>query len=287
MAELISLTITSKPDRLFHHFSPVRMVKNLWLHRDLIGQITLREIMGRYRGSYLGSFWAIINPILLLGIFTFVFSVIFQAKWGGSVSDSKEEFALTLFCGLIIYNAFSECLNRAPGLILGNASYVKKTNFPVEILPVTVVLSACFNMLIGFLILIGGILIFLGFIRWTILYLPLVVFAVLILTLGLTWFISSLGVFIRDICNLIPFFTMALFFLTPIFYPITAVPPGFQALMSLNPLSVIIENNRRILMGGQSPDWRWFSGVILLSAMVMVAGYGFFIKSKRAFADVI
>jgi lipopolysaccharide transport system permease protein len=282
-----SVSITPRPEGLANLFNPFRIIGNLWAQRDLIRQITRREIAGRYRGSYLGLLWSLLNPLLLLAIFTFVFSVIFNAKWGISPSEGKVEFALAMFCGLVLFNHFSECVNRAPGSILANPNFVKKTVFPLEILPLAIFLSSLLHMLISLGILIGGILIILGAIHWTIIYLPLILIPLLCLNLGLGWFLASLGVFVRDVSYAMGFFTNALFFLTPIFYPITAVPKFFQNLMRLNPLSVIVENNRRILMWGQSPDWSWWGIVLIFSLAVLIFGYGFFMKSKRAFADVV
>jgi lipopolysaccharide transport system permease protein len=280
-------TITASPASLRSLFHPKKMIKNLWEHRDLIRQITKREIAGRYKGSYLGILWSVVNPLLLLIIFTFVFSVIFRAKWGISASESRVEFALTLFCGMVVFNLFSECLNRAPGLILANPNYVKKTILPLEILPLSLILSSFVHMLISLVILLIGVLIFMGVIHWTIIYLPFIIISLLPLTLGLMWFLSSLGVFIRDMGYAVGFFINVLLFLTPIFYPISAVPESVREFMKLNPLSVIIECNRRILMWGKPPDWPWLGVVCLFSWAVMLLGYGFFVKSKRAFADVI
>jgi lipopolysaccharide transport system permease protein len=279
--------ITANPESLHRLFSPIRMTNNIWRNRNLISQMTWREIASRYKGSYLGMLWSLINPLLLLVIFTFVFSVVFKAKWGISVSENRVEFALALFCGLLIFNVFSESINRAPGLILTNQNYVKKVIFPLEILPVTIVFSSFFHMLVSLGIFLLGVIIFMGTIHWTIVFFPLIAVSLLSLTLGLTWLLSSIGVFIRDVGYTVGFLTTALFFLTPIFYPISAVPTNFQIFIKLNPLSVIMENNRRILMWGHLPDWTWLFAVVLFSFVIMVLGYGFFMKSKRAFADVI
>jgi lipopolysaccharide transport system permease protein len=279
--------ITAKPEELHQCFNPIRMVRNIWSHQSLIRQMTWREVAGRYKGSYLGLFWSFLNPLLLLVIFTFVFSVIFKAKWGISITGSKAEFALTLFCGLVIFNFFSECINRAPTLVLAYSNYVKKTRFPVEILTVAAVFSSVVHLFISTGILLLGIQFFLRVFPWTIVYFPIVVIFLIALTMGLTWFLSSLGVFIRDISYFVGFLTTALFFLTPIFYPISAVPAGFQTLMKLNPLSVIVECSRQVLMWGKPPDWAWLGGVGLFSFAVLVFGYGFFIKSKRAISDVV
>jgi lipopolysaccharide transport system permease protein len=280
-------TLTAEPESLYKFFDPIRMAKNIWKHRYLISQMTWQDIAGRYKGSFLGLLWSLINPFLLLVIFTFVFSTIFKAKWGISVSESRVEFALTLFCGLVMFNLFTECINRAPSSILANPNYVKKTVFPLEILPITIVLSSFFHLLISLGILLFGVLAFMRVIHWTIIYLPLIIISLLSLTLGLTWFLSSFGVFVRDIGYIVGFFTTALFFLTPIFYPISAVPKTYQVFMRLNPLSVIVECNRRVTMWGQPPDWIWLGIVGSVSLLLMFLGYGFFMKSKRAFADVI
>ena len=279
--------VTAQPESLPRVFNPVRLGRMLWTHRNLIRQLTWWDVASRYKGSYLGLLWSLLNPLLLLAIFTFVFSVIFQAKWGVSASESRLEFALTLFCGLAVFNFLSESLNRAPGAILAHPNYVKKTPFPLEIIPLANVLSALFHMLISLGILILGVLIFMRIFPWTLVFVPILLFFLLSLTLGLTWLISSLGVFIRDMNYAVGFLTAALLFLSPIFFPINAVPKDFQVIMLGNPLSAYMEASRRIFLWGQPPDWLWLGEVGLFSFAVLIFGYGFFMKSKRAFADVI
>jgi len=223
----------------------------------------------------------------MLAVLTFVFSVVLKAKWGISTHESKTEFAMTLFCGMIAFNLFSECLNRATGLIIANPNYVKKVVFPMEILPVYVLLSSFIHLLISMGILFLGILIFFHRIPWTVLYLPLVLIPLLFLSLGLAWFFASIGVFIRDIGNTVGFLTTLLFFMTPIFYPISALPKSLQIVIRLNPLTVIVEDFRRVMIWGQPPDWGWYGLLVFISVMALISGYAWFMKSKKGFADVI
>lgn len=279
--------ISAVPPSAWLHANPWGMACDLWRHRNLIRQFTSRDILGRYKGSYLGMFWSYINTIFMLLIYTYVFSVIFKAKWGASSSGSKVEFALIMFCGMLVFNIFSESVNRAPGLILGNASYVKRVIFPLQILPMTILCSSLVQFLVSLSILAIGISIFMQPLTWTIFFLPLVLVPLCLFSLGLSWFVSSLGVFLRDIGHPIAIITQALFFTTPIFYPIEAVPGQLQMIVRLNPLTVIIENARGVIIWGKSPEWFWLGIITLFSMIIMQLGYVWFEKSKRAFADVV
>ena len=197
------------------------------------------------------------------------------------------DFALTLFSGLIAFNVFSECATRAPTLIVSQPSYVKKVVFPLEILPVSVLGSVFIHSLMSLGIVLIGLLISSGKLHWTLLYLPLVYLPLMALTLGVSWLLASVGVFIRDIGNFIGIMIQFLFFLTPIVYPISAVPAALQPLFWLNPVAVIVENFRRVVMWGLPPDWLWLGVVTLISGLVMLCGYMWFMKIKRAFANVI
>jgi lipopolysaccharide transport system permease protein len=287
-AESSSLTIiSSRPESAWQYVNPLTMIRNLWAQRDLLRQLTVREVMGRYKGSYLGFLWSLLTPLFTLMVYTFVFSVIFKATWGVSPSESRAEFALTLFCGLIAFNVFSECLNRAPGLIVSSPNYVKRVVFPLEILPLSVLGAALIHSLMSLVVLCLGILVFVGAIRWTVIYLPLVYLPLIGLCLGLSWFLASLGVFIRDTGYLVGVALQVLFFMTPIIYPISSVPTVLQLALRLNPLSSIVEDFRRVMMWGRAPDWPWWGAMTLLSGLVTVAGYVWFMKLKRAFADVV
>ncbi|MCG9966645.1 ABC transporter permease [Pelotomaculum terephthalicicum JT] len=266
--------------------NPIFIFWNLWRQRELIVQLTKRDIIGRYKGSCFGILWSFITPIFMLIVYTFVFSVVFKAKWGVG-SDSKVEFAMVLFCGLNAYNIFSECINRAPGLILNNANFVKKVVFPLEILPIVVIGSALINGCIGFLVLMAGVVFFMGILNWTVLFLPLVLLPLLLLTLGLSWFLASLGVFLRDIGQVVTVLISALLFASPIFYPITAIPEELQKLFYLNPISYIVQDLRRIFIWGQMPDWDWLLAGITIGIFVTALGHAWFQKTRGGFADVL
>jgi lipopolysaccharide transport system permease protein len=280
--------ITARRDSARQYTNPLKMARHLWSHRELIGQFTKRESIGRYKGSFLGQAWAFVTPLLMLVIYTFVFSVIFKARWGNTLSDSSQiGFALTLFAGLIPFTVFSECVNRAPGLIVGNPNYVKKVVFPLEILPVSQLGSALVHSLVSLAILVTANLIFNGVIVWTIIFLPLMYLPLILLCLGLGWFLASLGVFVRDIGQIMGVIVQVLFFMTPIFYPIAAIPANLQIILYLNPLTFIVNQFRRVILWGQMPDWGEFVVMTLLMELVCMLGYIWFMKSKKTFADVI
>jgi lipopolysaccharide transport system permease protein len=267
--------------------NPLGLLRHLWAHRSLIRQFTQREVLGRYRGSYLGTLWPFLTPLLMVLIFTFVFHVVFKARWGASGSESKLAFALTLLCGLVPFNVFSECMTRAPSLIVGNPNYVKKVVFPLEILPVAVVGAALVHGVITLLIAFVGVVLFLPHVTATVLYLPLVLIPLTLLTVGFSWFLASLGVFVRDIGLTVGLGMQALLFLTPIFYPLSALPDRAQSVLRLNPLAILVEDMRRVVIEGSAPDWPWFALLLLESLAVAQLGYLWFMKSKRTFGDVL
>ncbi|GIK40771.1 MAG: transport permease protein [Chloroflexota bacterium] len=280
--------ITARRDSARQYANPIKMGRNLWAHRELIRQFIKREVRGRYQGSFLGVLWSFITPLLMLTVYTFVFSIIFKARWGNNLSDSSQTgFALTLFTGLIAFGVFSECINRAPGLIISSPNYVKKVVFPLEILPVSVLGSALVNSLFSLAILLAANLIFHGVMHWTIIFLPLMYLPLALLCLGLGWFLASLGVFVRDIGQFIGVAVQVLFFMTPIFYPISAIPEHLRFILYLNPLTFIVNHFRRVILWGQLPDWGEFAVITILTGVVCMLGYIWFMKSKKTFADVV
>lgn len=266
--------------------NPVKIIANLWRYRELTKQFAKRDVIARYKGSYLGILWSFLTPLLMLTIYTFVFSEVFKAKWGAE-SGSKVEFALVLFCGLIAFNMFAECINRAPGLILANANYVKKVVFPLEILPLSVLGSALVQAAISLLILVVGIVALMGVFNWTLLFLPLILIPLLLSILGLSWFLASLGVYLRDIGQVVSVLTTALMFMTPIFYPASAVPEKYRVVLLLNPLNYVVEDMRRVIIWGQMPEWNWLFVGILIGFIVAILGYAWFQKTRKGFADVL
>ncbi|MBR0774558.1 ABC transporter permease [Bradyrhizobium diazoefficiens] len=265
---------------------PAEMAWSIWRNRSLVSASIKREIFGRYRGSILGILWSFFNPLLMLAIYTFVFGTILKARWSIEMG-SNMEFALVLFAGLITFNLFAESINRATGLIVANPNYVKRVVFPLEILPFVMVGSALFHYLIGLGIWLFTYVYFHGAPPATALYFPLVLLPLLIFTLGASWILASLGVFLRDVSQFIGIATSALMFLSPVFYPASALPEGYRLLLSLNPLTPAIEYSRDALYWGKPPDITSL-GVYLAAASVFAwFGFVWFQKTRKGFADVL
>jgi lipopolysaccharide transport system permease protein len=260
---------------------------SLWRNWNLIWQMGRREVMGRYRGSVLGIAWSFFNPVLMLLVYTFVFSVVFKARWGWSGEENEASFAIVLFVGMIVHGLFAEVANRAPGLILGNVSYVKRVVFPLEVLPWITVGSALFHTGISLVVLLLAQLILAHQIPWTLIFFPLIIFPLVLATTGIAWFLASLGVYVRDIGQAIGVLTMVLLFLSPVFFPVSAVPERFQVWMYLNPLTFIIEEARKVLLFGRFPDWEGWGLYLAGSVIIAWAGFWWFQKTRRGFADVL
>jgi len=266
--------------------NPIRIVRSLWNHRDLITSFSKREVLLKYRGSFLGILWSFLNPLLMLLVYTFVFSEIFNAKWN-TASDSKIEFAIIIFCGLITFSIFGDVVSRSPNLILGNTNYVKKVVFPLEILPVVALGSAIINSLISLFILVLCIGVFMNEIHWTLIFIPLVLSPLLLISLGLGWLLSSLGVYFRDITQVVTIAVQALMLLSPIMYPATMIPKDLLFIYYLNPIGYVVEDMRRIMIWGQLPEWNSLGIELLIGILVFYLGYIWFQKTKAGFSDVI
>jgi homopolymeric O-antigen transport system permease protein len=268
--------------------NPLRPYADLWRHRELIRQFTVRYFLARYRGTYLGVAWALLFPLIMLAVYTFVFNTIFTVRWGQTPGESQFEFALVMFCGLILFGVFSESSVRSVGLVLDNPSFVKKVVFPVEILPVASLGSSLLYAAMSMLLVLAGTAFLLHRLTWTALVFPVVLVPLVALSLGVGWFLASLGVFVRDTGNLaVLVIQQLLFFMTPIFYRVENLPAHYQRLAKLNPLTVIVDGGRRTLMRGELPDWVAYAWCLALSLVVMQLGYAWFMKSKRGFADVL
>jgi lipopolysaccharide transport system permease protein len=271
-----------------HLTSLVAMVKSLWSNRQLIEQMIKREVVGRYQGSAFGLAWSFLNPVFMLVVYTFVFSEIFKSRWGGvGGDDSKTQFALVLFAGMIVLSLFSEVLNRAPALILSNVNYVKKVVFPVEILPVISMGAALFHSFISLAVLLTAFVLFNGYLNWTAIFIPFVMLPLVILTMGLAWMLASVGVFLRDVGQTIGIITTVLMFLSPVFYPATAVPESFRPFIMANPLTFIIEQAREVLIWGHLPNWLGLGIYTVFSIVIAWAGFAWFQKTRKGFADVL
>lgn len=267
--------------------SPIELSQSLWRNRDLIRQFTVRNILSYYRGTYLGILWSFFSPLFLLAIYSFVFGVVFNAGEAFGAADNVAVFPLALFCGMIVFGLFSDCAVRSPALVLANPNYVKKVVFPLEILPVATFGSSLFHACISFLVFLLGYVLFIGTPPWTAILLPVIMAPLFAFCLGVAWFLAALGVFIRDMDYAISIVVQFLFFASAIFFPISAVPGRFQIFVKLNPIALIVEQTRQVLMWGHVPNWMWLCAAGIVSVGVMLLGSIFFMSSKHAFADVV
>lgn len=267
--------------------TPAAMFTSLWRNRQLIWQMTRREIAARYRGSIIGLAWSFINPILMLAVYTFVFSVVFKARWQTGGTESRTDFALILFAGLIVFGLFSEVVNHAPRQIVSNPNYVKKVVFPLEILSWVSLGSVLFQSLVSLSVLLLAQLILNRTFPWTVVLFPLVLLPLIFASLGTAWFLAALGVYVRDIGQITAVFTTVLMFLSAIFYPLSALPEGYQSWLRLNPLVVIIAESRKVLIFGRLPDWSWLGIAMVIGLIIAFAGFWWFQKTRKGFADVL
>ncbi|MDK2122869.1 ABC transporter permease [Parachitinimonas caeni] len=263
-----------------------------WLGlRYLLVQLTRREIAQRYRGSWLGGFWVVLTPLLMLSVYTWVFSVVFTGRWITAAQSAhpqgKLDYALTIFVGLLVFQLFAECIARAPAVIVSNANYVKKVVFPLPLLPVVSLGAAIFNFCVGLVVW----LILYGFVHGlppiTILALPIVLAPYLLLVLGLSWVLAATGVYLRDLAPVIQMVVMLLNFLSPIFYPLEGLPVFVRDWALLNPLALIIEQARLVMIVGNLPDWASLSVYSLAAGLIAAAGLAWFRFTRSGFADVL
>jgi len=267
--------------------TPAAMFASLWRNRQLIWQMTRREVVGRYQGSVLGLAWSFFNPVLMLIVYTFVFSVVFKARWNVSGDESKTDFAIILFTGMIVFNLFAEIVNRAPGLIIYNVNYVKKVVFPLEILSWVALGSVLFHSLVSLFVLLLTQFILNHSLPWTIVFFPLVLLPLILASLGAAWFLAAIGVFVRDVGQITGVITTILMFLSAVFYPLSALPERYQNLLKLNPLVLIITESRNVLIYGSLPDWSWLGLALLMGLAIAFAGFWWFQKTRKGFADVL
>jgi lipopolysaccharide transport system permease protein len=271
-----------------HPTTLMSLFKSLLRNRQLILQMTKREVIGRYKGSVMGLAWSFLSPVLMLAVYTFVFSEIFKSSWIDISGDNnKMQFALVLFVGMIVFGLFGEVLNRAPSLILSNVNYVKKVVFPLEVLPVIALGVELFHGISSLIVLLVVFAILNSYLHWTVIFIPFVLLPLGILTLGIAWMLASFGVFLRDVGQTIAIITRILMFLSPVFYPLTAVPESFRPIIMANPLTFIIEQAREVLIWGRFPDWIGLGAYTVVAILVAWVGYAWFQKTRKGFADVL
>ena len=265
-------------------------------HIGLIRQLVNREVRARYKGAFLGVLWAAVTPLLMLALYAFVFGGVMKSAWPIPAAAAREgvtadigtsHFALIIFIGLVIFSFFSEVIGRAPGLVLENINYVKKIVFPLETLVPVAVGSAAANAAVGLLVFFAFMLYQIGFIPLGALWLPVIILPLLIMSAGLAWFLAALGVYVRDVRQIIAPVINGLMFLSPIFFPLSAMPEWIRGWVQLNPLTFPVEESRNVLFWNGSPDAYGLALYYAAAITAAVLGYLWFKATRRGFADVI
>lgn len=272
--------------RMRHAVGPAALFGSAIDNGSLLWQFSRREIAGRYRGSLIGFGWAVINPLLLLAIYTFVFSIVFQIRWDGPVTD-RTGFALVVYAGMIVHGFFAECITRAPTLVVDHRNLVKKVVFPLQVLPWTVLLVAAFHFAIGVLILVVATLLKTGALAPTIVSLPVIIAPLALLALGCVYGFAALGVYLRDLSQVVGFIALTLLFLSPVFYPASAVPEAWRFVITFNPIATFIEMTRGALLFGIWPAAGPLLAMWALGIAVAWIGFYGFQRSRKGFADVL
>lgn len=259
---------------------------SLLAHRDLCWRLTVREVTQRFKGSMLGLVWAFLTPLLTAAVFTLVFTGIFPQRWPGR-SGSPLDFALILLVGMAVHGVLAEALSRAPQIVVGNASYVTKVVFPLEVLPLVTTLAALVNLCITLLIVFVGNLLVNGSLHWTAVFLPVVLLPYIVFVAAAVTFIAACGVFIRDIALVITPVVTLMMFLSPMFFPLEAVPQAWRFLLRMNPMTPIMEQSRTVLLFGGWPDFGSLALYLALSLVSLAFAHWVFQRLRRGFADVL
>lgn len=263
--------------------NPLHIFADIYRHRYLLGQLIKRDVLLRYRGAMFGVMWIVLSPLIMLAIFAFIFGHIFQTRW--PQQDAGIPFWLLLYSGLIAFNMFAETISRAPASVRGYPNFVKKIIFPVNILPVVPLGASLVHGGFNFLILVAA-LVWTGNLHAGVILYPLLIAPLLLLALGLSWFLAAWGVFIKDMTQIVPVFVQMLLFLSPIFYPLSAVPEVLRPIYLYNPIGAVIETSRAAVIG-EPIEWRVWGVALILCLVVAILSYDFFQRSRDEFADVL
>jgi lipopolysaccharide transport system permease protein len=266
---------------------PNRILADLLRHRDLIVAYTRREFQATHRATYLGLVWTVLAPLIMLALFVGVFGYIFKGRFLQTGPETPAQFALALFVGLAFFNCVAQSMGSACSLVVANTTYVKTLAFPLEILSVSAVLNVLLNLAIGLGLCFTAFVYLYGVPHLSAICLPLYVVCIALICLGISWFLSAISVFVRDVAGIVPPVSLVLMFGSSVFFPMSSVSPRMRWLLELNPLAVIIEQARGCFLYGQWPDFRMLGVVFVVSLLMAVAGYWVFMRAKPAFADVI
>ncbi len=259
--------------------------RRIWIRRNVFWELVKRDVAGRYSGSFFGLLWSFFNPLLMLAVYSLAFRVFLGMRWPNM--ESGADFSLMIFCGMIVHSMLAECIMRAPGVIVSQANLVKRVVFPLAILPCVMVTSTLFNALLSLLVLLIFVLISRHAVHLTVLYLPLVYAPYVLLLCGVSWLMAALGVFIRDLTQLGGVISSVLMFLSPVFYPASNLHEPYRDWIALNPLTLMIEQTRQLVLFGQQPDWHALGIYTLASLVVLLLGYVWFQRTRDGFADVL
>ena len=249
----------------------------------LLGQLVKRDVLLRYRGAMFGVLWVLLNPLIMLSIYALVFGDIFQARW--PQQESGAPFWLVLYSGLIAFNVFSDTVSRAPLAVKSHPNFVKKIIFPVEILPLVPLGAALVHAAFNILILLAA-LAWTGQLNSEVVIYPIMLTPIIVLALGLSWFLAAWGVFIKDMSQIVPPFVQMAMFLSPVLYPAGAVPEAIRPLYYYNPLAAVIEACRAAALG-QAINWSSWVAALTLSVIAAALGLAFFQHSREDFADAL
>ena len=260
-------------------------VRSVWRNRKLIGSMVRRDIMSRYRGSFGGTLWTFLNPLLLMATYFFVFGVVLRTRFGAD--NSRTGFVLYFLAGMLPWLAFSEAVGRSPYVILEYRSFVKKIVFPLETLPVNLVISGAITEAFGLLIFVVGLLVVRGSVPGSVVWLPLLIVPQVLFTAGIAWILAATGVYVRDLGQIIGYLLTLWFFLTPICYPESSLPPEAIGVLRFNPLFVLVKAYRAVFLENHAPTIQGLIGLWIVSAAVAVMGYAWFHRLRKSFADVI
>ena len=252
---------------------------------SLILSMVRRDVLGRYRGSFGGAVWTVLHPLLLMVAYYFVFSVVLRVRF--RAEQGPAGFVLYFLCGMLPWMAFNEAVGRAANTVWEHGNFVKRVVFPLEILPLNLTLAGLVTEFFGLLILLAALAGLGAGIPATTIYLPLVLIPQFLLTAGLCWFLAALGVFLRDTGQIMGFLLTVWFFITPICYPATSLPQSYRWLFEKNPMYVIVETYRAVILENSPPDWGPLATLWVVSVAAFFGGHACFYKVKKSFADLI
>lgn len=253
---------------------------------SLVWELSKREVLGRYRGASFGLAWSVISPFMMLCIYAFAFGTIMKSRWPHE-AGGDHSYAAILFTGLIVHGFFAECVSRATTLVVGNPNFVKRVVFPLDVLPWPMMFSALFHALMNVVVLALLMLALEHRLHLTLLLLPLILVPLMLLTMGMCWFLASVGVYFRDISQVMPVFMTAMLFLSSAIIPVSILPKNLQTLFNLNPLTFFIDEARVVVLMGEAPNWGALALATVTGLLVAWLGHAWFVMTQRGFADVL